>query len=49
MSSFEMIALQDDIKYDQVKKRRITVLLSPRLALKEISFYIDDEGIKGTK
>jgi hypothetical protein len=48
MSALEMVALPEDIKNDEVKKRRITIILSPRLALKEISFYIDNEGIKGT-
>jgi len=48
MSPLEMVALPEDIKNDEVKKRRITVMLSPRLALKEVSFYIDNEGIKGT-
>ena len=48
MSALEMVALPEDIKNDEVKKRRITILLSPRLELKEVSFYIDSDGVKGT-
>ena len=48
MTALEMVALPEDVKSDEIKKRRITVLLSPRLGLKEVSFFIDNEGIKGT-
>ena len=49
MSALEMVALPEDIKENNdCTKRRIMVMQSPRLEMKEVSFYIDNEGVKGT-